>query len=143
MCYNATYLRSWDYFCFLTKKKLKKSGYKKSVVFFLRRFFCLVPEPVEGNAGASTSSATDKLKVQQPIALVLSSQFIVHSSSSSICTTESGMLYFVEYPKAESLIEIIVSGSVTFFKASHLSKTLSSINVIERGMLTFFKDSQY
>ena len=38
MCYNATYLRSWDYFCFLTKKKLKKSGYKKSAVFFLRRF---------------------------------------------------------------------------------------------------------
>ena len=35
--------------------------------------FCLVPEPVEGNAGASTSSATDKLKVQWPTVLVQSS----------------------------------------------------------------------
>ena len=26
--------------------------------------FCLVPELVEGNAGASTSSATDKFRVQ-------------------------------------------------------------------------------
>lgn len=42
MCYNATYLRSWDYFCFLTKKKLKKSGYKKSAVFFFYDAFVLV-----------------------------------------------------------------------------------------------------
>ena len=41
--------------------------------------FCLVPEPVEGNAGASTSSATDKFRVQQPKALVQSSSKTIYA----------------------------------------------------------------
>ena len=37
---------------------------KKSITEYSAMLFCLVPEPVEGNAGASTRSATDKFRVQ-------------------------------------------------------------------------------